>query len=143
MLLASPLRPPLCLPLSPTPQKQKLRKDGLLFSVRGFAAKLAEQAGRIAGGRSRFEDPETHLVGVDRTEGAIVLAQYYAAEALRLFGSAQINVDTMAAEDLRLWLARQRVRRLLISGASLVAAHFTRALKSLVMIFERLVSWRE
>jgi hypothetical protein len=82
----------------------ELRKDGLLFSVRGFAAKLAEQAGRIAGGLSRFEDPEAHLIGVDRTEGAIVLAQYYAAEAMRLFGSAQINVDTMAAEDLRLWL---------------------------------------
>jgi Protein of unknown function (DUF3987) len=82
----------------------ELRKDGRLFTVRGFAAKLAEQAGRIAGGLSCFEDPNTLVIGAERTEGAILLVQYYAAEALRLFGTAQINADTIAAEDLRLWL---------------------------------------
>jgi hypothetical protein len=82
----------------------QLVPHGDLRPVAGFAAKLGEQATRIAGVLTIFDNPHAERIGVEHVERGIRIAQFYAQEALRLYGTARVDRDIDDAERLRIWL---------------------------------------
>ena len=80
---------------------------GALRLVWAFGAKLAEHAGRLAGVLTSYRDPEAGEIAGDDMASGIMLAQHYAAEALRLHGAAAVAPElAMAARLLAWWHAR-------------------------------------
>jgi hypothetical protein len=75
-----------------------------LAPVRGFAAKAAEHAARIAGILTLFDDLSAMTIDQAHLEAGIELAQYYIGEALRLFNGAQDDPDLLLAEELLGWI---------------------------------------
>ncbi|MFC0282540.1 DUF3987 domain-containing protein [Camelimonas abortus] len=75
-----------------------------LEPVKGFGSKLAEHALRIAAVLALVEDIEAAEIPAETFARAMVLAEYYAAEALRLFGQGQADPELDRAERLRQWL---------------------------------------
>lgn len=84
--------------------ERALRKGGQYESILGLANKLPEHAGRIAGVLELVQDPDARAVGAESLSRAILLAQHYADEALRLHASAQTSHDLIVAELLRVWI---------------------------------------
>ena len=84
-----------------------LAEGGALRSIRGFGAKLAEHAGRLAAVLTIYENPDAKCVPVENMQRGITLAAYYAGEALRLQGAAAIAPDLKLAGRLLEWW-RQR-----------------------------------
>ncbi len=83
-------------------------RDGAEYaSIRGLANKLPEHAGRLAGVLTLVRDIDAAEVAVAQMAAGIMLAQHYAAEALRLFGASQIGGDLRLAEKTRQWLLHQ------------------------------------
>ena len=78
---------------------------GKLASIRGFASKLAEHAGRLAAVVALFADPSCTSVSAEAMSAGIDLANHYASEALRLNDEARIADQLRVAEKLRQWLA--------------------------------------
>ena len=85
-----------------------MRDGGVFARIRQFAARLAEHAARLAAVIAYVED-ET-LASLDEVALArgIVLARFYAAEALRLEKSAPVSASE-AEEKLREWLERTQI----------------------------------
>lgn len=77
---------------------------GDLEPVRGLANKLAEHAARLAGVFALTDDLMIAEITEEHASGGITLAQYYAGEALRLFGEGGISRDILLAEKLLQWL---------------------------------------
>ncbi|OYZ08258.1 MAG: hypothetical protein B7Y36_17350 [Novosphingobium sp. 28-62-57] len=77
---------------------------GAFELVRGFASKAAEQAARIAGVLSLWQDMSASEVSIGAMRCGIRLAQFYLSEALRLSGAAQVSEEVAQAEALRLWM---------------------------------------
>jgi hypothetical protein len=84
--------------------ESQLGAGGELEPVRGLANKLPEHAARIAGVLTLIADIEAGDVAAVEMEGGILLAQHYAAEAMRLFGASRISGDLREAQHLRAWL---------------------------------------
>jgi hypothetical protein len=83
---------------------EKLCRDGEpLHPIKGFAAKAAEHAARLAGTLALVEDLHISTIHPSHIEAGIELAQFYLGEALRLFNSAAENPDLVLAEKLLLW----------------------------------------
>ena len=92
----------------------QLGDGGAYRSIRGFGAKMAEHAGRLAAVLAFFERGSTNsLVEIDATEmaGGIDLAQYYAGEMLRLIGGAEVAGELRTAQAVLDWLRAQPQRR--------------------------------
>jgi hypothetical protein len=82
----------------------RLGVGGELEPVRGLANKLPEHATRIAAVLTLINDiGATELGGVDMARG-IVLAQHFAAEALRLFEAGRVSGGVREAQRLLEWL---------------------------------------
>jgi hypothetical protein len=82
-------------------------ESGEYALIRGLANKLPEHAARLAGVLALVRDINAgEVADVDMAAG-IMLAQHYAAEALRLFGSSQIGSELRLAEKTRQWLLYQ------------------------------------
>ena len=79
-------------------------KRGKLDQITGTASKSAEQAARIAGVMTLWSDLGALKVTADTMQNAIILAQYYLNEALRLSNAAVISKQVEQAEQLRTWL---------------------------------------
>jgi hypothetical protein len=78
---------------------------GARFSaVTGFASKAAEQAARIAGVLTAWQDLNANAVQAETMAKAIQLARYYLGEALRLIDAANVSAEIERAEALRKWL---------------------------------------
>jgi hypothetical protein len=77
---------------------------GVLEPIKGFANKLAEHAARIACVLAFVRDRHTSIIVSTEMEAAIALAQYYAAEALRVFEASRVSVDLQLAQKLLSWL---------------------------------------
>jgi hypothetical protein len=77
---------------------------GPLEPVRGFANKLPEHAARLAAVLALFEDAACTGLTEEAMVRGIYLAQYYAAEALRLFDAGRTDPDLLLAERLLGWL---------------------------------------
>jgi hypothetical protein len=84
--------------------EKMLAPGGELESIRGLAAKLPEHAARLAAVMNWWADPCAEQIGPEAMAGGIVLAQHYAAEALRLQMAGSVNVEIEEAERLRVWL---------------------------------------
>ncbi len=78
--------------------------NGDLEPVRGLANKLPEHAARLAVVLTLVDDIEAAEVTGERMGASIVLAQHYAAEALRLFGAARVSLELRLAECTLAWL---------------------------------------
>lgn len=72
--------------------------------IRGFANKLPEHAARIAAVLTLVDDLHAYFISRETFERAIVLAEYYAREALRLFDTGSASPELRRAEALRKWL---------------------------------------
>ena len=76
-------------------------------AIKGLAAKLPEHAARIAGVMSLVANLQATEIGSDAIEGGIVLARYYAGEALRLVDGGATDPDLIFAERLLEWLQQR------------------------------------
>jgi hypothetical protein len=116
---------PRALPLSPVARamwiafhdeaERKLTPGGEWASIRALGAKLPEHVARIGGALTIVTDPDAAEIGVSALEGGMMLANYYAAEALRLVDAGLTNPDLILAEKLLAWLhadARREVAHL-------------------------------
>lgn len=83
--------------------ERAIRKDGELVTIRPFAAKLAEHAGRLAAVLTAYADPQAQAVPSWAMESGIQLAGHYAMEMLRLHGGASVPLPLRHAQRLLEW----------------------------------------
>lgn len=88
-------------------KEEAIRGNGSYAPIRNFANKLPEHAGRLATVLALVRDIGAAEISADDMAAGIVLAQHYAAEALRLFGASQISADLRLAQKLLDWLLHQ------------------------------------
>jgi len=84
--------------------ERAIAPEGGLEPIRGLANKLAEHAARLAGVLTLVRDLHASNVSVEELRAGIALAEHYAAEALRLFGTARISAELRLAQRLLDWL---------------------------------------
>jgi hypothetical protein len=87
--------------------ERAIGQGGALEPVRGLANKLPEHAARLAAVLSVVRDLESAAISDDEIRAGISLAEHYAAEALRLFGTRQMNAELLVAQRLLDWLLSQ------------------------------------
>lgn len=100
--------------------ERELAPGGEFASITGPAAKLAEQALRIAGVFTFIASTEATKITADTMESACKLAAWHGGEALRLFNAGVASPEIAAAEELRLWLSGRPERDVL---QSLILTH--------------------
>lgn len=83
--------------------ERALAPDAELAPIRAWGAKAAEHAGRLAAVLTAYADPEASEVSGEAMACGIELAQHYAAEALRLAGSAAIDPELALAQRVLDW----------------------------------------
>src|SRR5262249_10599020 len=77
-----------------------------LEGIKGFANKLPEHAARLAavvtlvGNINATEIDDHHMMS------GIILAEHYAAEALRIFEASRVNAELLLAQRLLDWMHR-------------------------------------
>jgi hypothetical protein len=86
-----------------------LRRSGKFEKVSGFAAKLPEHSVRLAAVMAYFEDRNVEEISGKALAAGIKLAQFYAAEALRLFGIGGADEDSDAAVKIIEWLRAEKI----------------------------------
>jgi len=84
-----------------------IRRDGELVTIKAFAAKLAEHAGRLAAILTIYDDVNAMQVPLWAMQAGIKLAGHYAMEMLRLQGSASVPLQLREAQKLLVWWQRQ------------------------------------
>lgn len=77
---------------------------GTFAHVSGYASKTAEQAARIAGVLTLWQDLDAACVTAQDMAHGIALARFYLSEALRLADAATVSLEIDRAETLRKWL---------------------------------------
>jgi hypothetical protein len=77
---------------------------GEYANITGYASKSAEQAARIAGVMTAWENLHATEVRPETMADAITLAQFYLSEAKRLSDAANVSEKIGVAETLRKWL---------------------------------------
>ncbi|ABD53150.1 YfjI family protein [Jannaschia sp. CCS1] len=77
---------------------------GSLEGLTAYASKTAEQAARIAGVLTLWENLQAREIQIGMMKSGVRLARFYLGEAKRLAESAEISIETEKAERLRLWL---------------------------------------
>jgi hypothetical protein len=83
--------------------EKQLGGEGPLAPIKGFANKAAEHAARLAGVLTLIDNPEAVEIDRDYMGAGIELTQFYLAEALRLFDTADTDPDLLLAEQLLAW----------------------------------------
>lgn len=78
-----------------------------LADARPFASKAAEQAARIAGVITLFNDPEALEVGAQAMDGAIQIVGFYLNEHLRLMGTGKQQQTDKRLRTLLEWMQAQ------------------------------------
>lgn len=80
----------------------QLGNGGKYGDISGFAAKIAENALRLAAVFTFFENPMARQISIETMKNAVSLGEWYLYENLRI--SNQASQDVSDAEKLRLWL---------------------------------------
>ncbi|MDE2318952.1 MAG: DUF3987 domain-containing protein [Rhodospirillales bacterium] len=88
-----------------------LAPEGEYSTLRGFASKMAEHAGRIAAILELYGNPEAEEVSAASMANGIALAEYYAGEMKRLAEGASITPDLKLARSLADWWKVGRPQR--------------------------------
>jgi len=83
--------------------ERAIAPDGGLSSIRPFAAKLAEHAGRLAAVLTLYGNPDAMEVPLMAMQSAVTLAIFYANEMLRLGGGASVSRELRTAQRLLTW----------------------------------------
>jgi hypothetical protein len=83
--------------------EQSIRPDGELSTIRGFASKMAEHAGRLAAVLAVYASPDVIEVDAESMGNGIELAQHYASEMKRLSDGASVAPDLKLARQLVEW----------------------------------------
>ncbi|NNE80000.1 MAG: DUF3987 domain-containing protein [Silicimonas sp.] len=86
----------------------ELRPGGDFEYIGDFVSKISEQACRIAGILTIFENPGADHVSLDAMENGIELAEWYLMELHRLRECGVVSPDVRDAEVLRQWLVSNR-----------------------------------
>jgi Protein of unknown function (DUF3987) len=86
--------------------ERQIGPGGELEPIKGLANKLPEHAARLAAVITLVGN--IHAANIDEyaMKSGITLAEYYAAEALRVFEASKINIDLILAQRLLDWLHR-------------------------------------
>lgn len=84
--------------------ERRLGKGGEFETISGFANKLPEHAARLAGVLELVGDLNAPSITANTFENAMVLAEYFASEALRMFDAGMVSPDIRLAEQLLDWL---------------------------------------
>lgn len=108
-------------------------KGGKYADVTGYASKAAEQAARIAGVLTLWDDLEAKEVSDLNMYYGIALAEFYLNEALRLSDAAVISLETGIAESLRKWLV-ERWEHAEILPSEIVQLAPTRSLREMTRV---------
>lgn len=82
-------------------------QSGELRGIRDFAAKAAEQAGRLAGIFAIVGDVHAREISGAMMKSAIVLTDWYVTEATRLQKSARTDPKLLRAQALLEWISGQ------------------------------------
>jgi hypothetical protein len=82
----------------------RLGAGGELEPIRGVGNKLAEHAARVAAVLTLVCDMEAGEIGRAEMEAGIIIAQHYAAEAMRLAGASRVGAELIEAQRLLAWL---------------------------------------
>ena len=82
---------------------------GSLAHITGTASKVAEQACRIAGVLTLYQDINATEVQMAEMESGVALAKFYLSEASRLASAAVVSSEIDNAERLRRWLLERWV----------------------------------
>lgn len=72
--------------------------------IRGLANKLGEHSIRLAAVLTLFDDLNAADIPLGKMQGGIALVRYYAQEALRIAGVADVDVRIIAAKKLLDWI---------------------------------------
>lgn len=75
-----------------------------LAAVRALGNKLAQHAARLGAVLTLVEDINCSVLPTEMLERGIVLAEHYAAEALRLAQLGEVEPDLLLAEEVLVWL---------------------------------------
>jgi hypothetical protein len=75
--------------------------------VKGFAAKIAEQAARIAGVLTVVGDHRATEISAEAMRSAVALANWYMTEAVRLNGAGRLDPKLLKAGQLLAWMQAQ------------------------------------
>ena len=84
--------------------ERRIGGGGELEPVRGLANKLPEHAARLAATLTLVRDNDAGEIVSGEMESGILLAQHYAAEALRLFSAGCVPLELRLAMQLLQWL---------------------------------------
>jgi uncharacterized protein DUF3987 len=84
--------------------EHQLGSGGAFEPIRGLANKLPEHAARIAGVLTLINGLDAASISSGAFERAILIAEYFASEALRLFDAGMISPEIRLAESLLMWL---------------------------------------
>lgn len=95
-----------------------MKPGGRFSTVHAWASKTPEQAARIAGVLTVFEQPDAAEIDAETMDRGIELALWHLGEAVRLVGTAAISPVTRNAEALLAW-AHEKDHRLLYSTLAL------------------------
>jgi hypothetical protein len=87
--------------------ERDIGETGELRLIRPFGAKLAEHAGRLAAVLAAYADPDTMEVDAANMACGIALAQYFAAEMLRLHSIGFVDPDLQLAAKVLAWWQAQ------------------------------------
>ena len=86
--------------------ERRMGPGGDLEPISGFAGKLPEHATRLAGVRTKVEEPGASEISVNTLESGTTMAGHYAETALRLHGVAQVRAELKDAEALLDWIKK-------------------------------------
>ena len=78
--------------------------DQELADVKDYAAKVAEQAARIAGILTLIEDLYAEEIGLEAMTGAVALMDWYLGEIDKTEAAGRISQELMRAQRLLTWL---------------------------------------
>jgi hypothetical protein len=84
--------------------ERSLGAGGELEAVRGFANKLPEHIGRIAGVLALVDDPDAREITADVFDRAAIIGEFYTSEAKRLFEAGAGSPEIRDAERLLAWI---------------------------------------
>lgn len=91
------------------------------FSERRSATKTAEQALRIAGTLTIFNDINAASINVEEIDRGIALAKFYLDEAIRIFSSHIRDPNLMLAEQVLNWMKREsKLKKILFFPLTLI-----------------------
>ena len=91
--------------------ESEIAPGGRLSTIKGFASKMAEHAGRLAAVLAAYADPDLIEIDAESMGNGTALALHYASEVKRLSDGAAIAPDLKLARQLMEWWRARSERK--------------------------------